>query len=281
MKTLIVYCYKEEYDTITNLAFFLKHGIIHSNNYYYVFLINNMVCSLDLQETNTIRIFNRNENEYDLPSYKWFIQTMIQESPTYFDQFGTFYFLNSSCIGPFLPTIVEANWIELFNKKLEKTDLIAPIVEFPPDSHGFTMIGIDTTLNVPFLHSYMFGTNASSFPLLKNLLLEIDSVQQSISINYERKLTSEYLIHGKKIQSLLIAFSQIDINDKSIWNYKLWNKNSITCYEVPENYFGIDINPLEVIFIKNVRKVHSYRNFYASGISRYLYTTLVNYINWY
>ena len=281
MKTLVVYCYKEEYDTITNLAFFLKHGVVHSRNYHYVFLINNKICSLDIEETSSIRVFKRSQNEYDLPSYKWFIETMIKESPEYFDQFGTFYFLNSSCIGPFLPTITESNWIELFNKKLEKYDLIAPIVEFPPDSYGFTLLGISSNLNVPFLHSYMFGTNASSFNLLKNLLLGINTVDQSTIINCERKLTSEYLIHGKKIHSLLIAFNNIDINDKSLWNYKLWNKNTVTCYEVPENYFGIDINPLEVVFIKNIRKVHSFRNMHVSGISRYLYTTLMNYITWY
>jgi hypothetical protein len=206
---------------------------------------------------------------------------MLKASPNYFDQFGTFYFLNSSCIGPFLPTITDSNWIELFNKKLEKYDLIAPIVEFPPDSRGFEMLGLESKLNVPFLHSYMFGTNASSLYLLKNLLLEINSSEQSVSINYERKLTSEYLIHGKKIYSLLIAFKQVDINDRSVWNYKLWNRTPVTCYEVPENYFGIDINPLEIIFVKNIRKIHSYRSIYVSGISKYLYTTLINYITWY
>ena len=167
MKTLVVYFYKEEYDTITNLAFFLKHGVIHSDNYHYAFLINNLVCSLDIPETNTIKVFKRSQNEYDLPSYKWFFETMLKESPSYFDQFGTFYFLNSSCVGPFLPTIVESNWIELFNKKLEKYDLVAPIVEFPPDSRGFEMLGLQSNLNVPFLHSYMFGTNVACIYLLK------------------------------------------------------------------------------------------------------------------
>jgi len=281
MKTLVVYYYKEEYDTITNLAFFLKHGVIHSSNYYYAFLINNMVCSLNIEETSTVKIFKRSENEYDLPTYKWFFQNMLKESPTYFDQFGTFYFLNSSCVGPFVPTIIELNWIELFNKKLEKYDLVAPIVEFPPDSRGFEMLGLESSLNVPFLHSYMFGTNSSSVHLLKKVLLGIDNLELSNGINYERILTSEYLIHGKKIHSLLIAFHQVDINDSSIWNYKLWNKTFYTCYEIPENYFGIDINPLEVIFIKNIRKINGIHNIYSSGISRFLYTILNNYISWY
>ena len=95
MKTLVVYCYKEEYDTVINLAFFLKHGLIKSNDYYYVFLINNMECSLDIEESDTIRVFKRIQNEYDLPSYKWFFEMMLESSPTYFEQFDTFYFLNS------------------------------------------------------------------------------------------------------------------------------------------------------------------------------------------
>jgi len=276
MKSLIVYYYKEEYDTIINLSFFIKHGIVHSSNYHYVFIIHNGLCSIPIPESTTIQTYTYKEYDYDLSSYKWFFKMMLEKNHIYFNQYKTFYFINSNCIGPFLPTITESNWIELFNKKLERYDLIAPIVEFPPDYHGYNIHGIDTTLNVPFLHSYMFGTNKESLDILKKILFEItDSV---MNITNERRLTSEYLLQGKKIHSLLMAFKNIDINDSSIWNYKLWNKNTLTCYEVPENYFDIDVNPLEVIFIKNICK-NSHRNY--STISNYLYKIIINYISWY
>jgi hypothetical protein len=278
MKSLVVYYYKEDYDSITNLAFFLKHGLLHNPLYHYAFIVRNNVYSLPIKESSTIKIYNYKESDYDLASYKWFFKMTLEQNPFYFNQFKTFYFISSNCIGPFLPTITSSNWIDLFNKKLETCDLIAPIVEFPPDYYGYSNHGIDTTLNVPFLHSYMFGTNSSSLDVLKKVLLGVND--SKTSINYERRLTSEYLLQGKKIQSLLMAFNKININDSSIWNYTLWNKSTLTCYEVPENYFGIDINPLEIVFVKNIRKA-SNRNSNVSGISSYLHKILLNYINWY
>ena len=32
-----------------------------------------------------------------------------------------------------------------------------------------------------------------------------------------------------------------------------------TCYEVPYNYFGIDVNPFEIIFVKNIRNINETR----------------------
>lgn len=281
MKTLVVYCYKEDNDTIINLSFFLKHGVIHNPDYYYVFIVNNMKCSVPIQESNQIRVYKRNENEYDLYSYKWFINHILATEHSFLYMFERYYFANSSCIGPFIPPIVELNWIEIMNKKLEAYDLIAPIVEFPPDSKGYNYIGINTSLNVPFLHSYMFGTNNQSIDILIDVLINARDPTQDNVIMLERILTSTFLLRNKKIYSFLLAFKNIDINDMSIWDYKLWNKSSKTCYEIPENYFGIDVNPFEVMFIKNIRKNHAYRASSISGISNIINSFLNNYTIWY
>ena len=40
--------------------------------------------------------------------------------------------MNSSCLGPILPTYSLKNWDEIFKYQLNDAHLIAPILEFPP-----------------------------------------------------------------------------------------------------------------------------------------------------
>jgi hypothetical protein len=269
MKTLVVYYYDETSITLTNLAYFFKHGIIRHEDYMYFFIINNSLCSINFHEETNIKIIKRVENDADLVSYNWFFEKM---DPLFFKDFERFYFISSICIGPFITPIVELNWIELFNKRLESCDLLSPVIEFPPDTKGYSILGIESQLNIPFLHAYMFGTNISSINLLINIFKDFTSNKTESIINYERLLTTKYLLNNKKISSLLLAFKNIDVNDKSLWNYKLWNKNENTCYETSEAYFGLDLNPLEIIFIKNIPK--------ASNISKNLRKQLMNYTVW-
>jgi len=250
MKTLVVYYYDETCTTLTNLAYFLKHGVINNQEYMYYLIINN-ICSIDIEEQVNMKIIKCPENDNDLVSYSWFFSQM---GPSFFTEFERFYFINSICLGPFITPIVESNWIELFNKRLESCDLVAPVVEFPPDNKGYSILGIESHLNMPFLHSYMFGTNGSSIKLLMNIFKDFNSNTTESLINYERLLTSKYILNNKKISCLLMAFKNIDINDKSLWYYKLWNRNEQTCYERTQSYFGLDLNPLEVIFIKHIPK---------------------------
>jgi hypothetical protein len=275
MKTLVVYYYNEDTITINNLAFFLKHGVIDNDIYKYVFIINKSVCSIDLFETDNITIVRNTTDTIDLVAYSNFC---IQQPFSYFTDFKRFYFISSVCIGPFLPSFISDLWIELLNKRLEICDLLAPIVEFPPDTIGYSSLGIDSPLNMPFLHSYMFGTNSSSIKLLLNIFKNFTTPSIENSINYERVLSTKFILNNKKISCLLLAFKNIDINDKDIWNYKLWNRNEKTCYEVSESYFGIDLNPLEIMFIKNIPTDN---RVYLSNVSRHLRSQLMNYTVWY
>ena len=273
MKTLVVYYYNEDPITINNLAFFLKHGVIKKADYYYVFIVNNSICSIDISENENLRVLKRPTDDSELVTYAWFL---LQQNNL--DEFNTFYFISSICLGPCLPTITNESWIELFNKRLETCDLLAPIVEFPPDNIGYTALGIDSPLNMPFLHSYMFGTNNSSIKLLLNIFKDFTITSPGNIINYERLLSTKYILNNKKIACLLLAFKNVDINDKSIWNYKLWNRSERTCYEVSENYFGLDLNPLEIIFTKNIPRID---RDYSTNISRHLRSQLRNYTVWY
>jgi len=265
MKTLVTYYYNETPTTLTNLAFFLKHGLINDPNYYYVFIING-TCSINITTTSNITLTTINISN-PLTAYSEYFLSL---DPQYLLDFERFYFINSICIGPFLPTYINSTWIESLNNVLSTCDLLAPIVEIPPDNNGYLLIGIDSDLNMPFLHAYMFSTNNSCILLLLNIFKEFTNPKEEYLIKYERFLTSRYLVNGKKISSLLNAFKNININDKNLWSYKLWNKNNTTCYETQGNYFGLDTSPFEIMFVNNSK----------DNISKGLKEQLINYTVW-
>ena len=78
-----------------------------------------------------------------------------------------------------------------------------------------------------------------------------------------------------------MRFKNVDVNNKQLWNSKFWNITDKSCYEVPNNYFGMDINPLEIVFVKNIRKSHKFRDEQSSNISSNLSKMLNLYISWY
>jgi hypothetical protein len=136
--------------------------------------------------------------------------------------------------------------------------------------------------NIPFIHSYMFGVTRSGFSVVKNVFAQITTDDKTYAVhNTERKLTSAVLVNGHKVSSLLSRFKNVDLNDQTNWDYKLWKgpKNA-TCYEVPGNYFGIDLNPYEIIFVKNIRNANETRSQFSSGISDKLFLEIQNYSKW-
>lgn len=282
-KTCVLYCYYETEDTSKNLEFFVKNGVFDSEKYTYVFIINNNLCSVTFPSYKNMQVLKRSDNETDLQSYKWAITELEKGSASFFQGFSNIYFINSSCIGPFMPTICDKNWIEHFNAVSDGIDLIGPVIEFPPDTNGYDALSIKSDKNIPFIHTYMFGTSAKGFEVVKSVLLGMkpDINKDDIVHIIERKLTSSILTKGYKVKSLLSRFKNVDINNESVWDTKLWSgKNGATCYEIPGNYFGIDLNPLEVVFIKNIRNENATRGAGQAGISDTLSSYLKNYINW-
>lgn len=279
MTTLIVYCYYETDETKSNLDFFLKTGVFDNQEYFYIFIINNSKCSLTFPKFSNIEVIYRTENNCDMMTYNWLIKDKPSE---YFSNYSYYYFVNSSCIGPFMPTICINNWIESMNYFLLNHSMIGPIVEIPPDSNGYSYLNIQSTNNIPFIHTYMFGLTKSGFDIFKNILNKItDTSKMNMVCNIERVLTSSILLSGGKIKTLLSRFNKYDINQEKRWRTDIWNEpGKPSCYEVPGNYYGIDVNPFEIIFVKNIRNSSEVRASKNAGISDILRKQIENYRKW-
>lgn len=262
MKTLIIYLYREDENTKHNLHFFCNQSQ-YDELCDYNLIINNHKCSVKIPDFFKI---HKQENALDFPSYKTFL------NKTNIDEYNNIYFINSSCIGPFMPIYCDQTWYTYLNNMLITHDMIGPVIEMPPPNKNFT--------NNPFIHTYMFGFNKKGIKLFIDLLNKYELFDKDFCIYFERLLSYELIEKNLKIKSLLTLFKNIDINNKKYWNHILWSNSDQTCYEIPYNYHGIDINPYEVIFIKNIRNPHEYRSIDQSGISEMLNKQLSNYQLW-
>ena len=281
-RSLVFYCYKEDPDAKLNLKFFLKHGICDSPLVRYVFIINNKECSVVFPTQDNITVWIREENQYDVISYKYVLAEFSEDS---LKDYNYFFFLNSSCRGPFIPPYLnytekpahERNllWLFLFQQMLKTYDLVAPIIEYP-----FNIIGEEKE-RVPFVHSYMFAVNSKGFDTMLETFKNHTGISAGDGIELERKIGREIILGGGKVKSLLTRFTHINVTDRTNWTDSLWRPNGgQTCYEIPGNYFGIDVNPYEILFVKVIRRSHQYRGEALSGISETLAKQVQAYTEW-
>jgi len=116
----------------------------------------------------------------------------------------------------------------------------------------------------------MFATDNIGLDILKKYKI-FDKVNKhdDLIFNKERLLTSSILLNGYNIKSLLYKYKKFNINN-----------NFFSDPEIPYNYDGIDVNPFEIIFVKNIRNTHNLRLLKNSGISNILDKYLSKYIEW-
>ena len=273
--TLITYVYYETEETKKNLTYFIKNGIINNKSYTYLLIINNYECTVDIPQNIFII---KKENSYDLEAYN------VIFNQKYFNikDYKYFIFINSSCIGPFIPTYCN-NWITCFTDLInDNVKLVGPIIENNGNYLGYkafinfnSNINIDNLYsdNVPFIHSYMFVTDDIGLSLLKkyNIFEKVTSKYELITVK-EYLLSSCILYNNYNIKSLLLKYKNINWLDK--------NTDYFGDPEIPNNYDQIDINPFEVIFIKNIRNVNEFRNDNIKGISTTLNLYLTKYLEW-
>src|SRR5262249_35200134 len=153
-----------------NLEFFLRHGTTCSEGVDYIFLINDYTCTASIPNLKNIRIVKK-DNSFDLEAYE---VGLSQVDPT---EYRCFIFLNSSCIGPFIPNYIDTPWYKLIAEQFKgRIKLVAPVAEVPPDNYGALCLERHKYINssdtcVPFLHTYMFATDHEALPLLRESVL--------------------------------------------------------------------------------------------------------------
>lgn len=280
-KTILVYYYADYIDSYLNLyTSVINLKLLDSSNLYSIIVYKSIKKIKDKSIIDKFDSHINVEGDSDLHGYYLAIKSIDLE------KYDSYIFMNSSCIGPILPTYFNLDsWETIFTNKLKSYDLIAPIIEFPPigDKYvsnlklNFDLKNLTSLKNIPFAHSYFLALNRNAiFALLESNALPKSEVDKDKAVGiYERLITAVILNNGLKIFCLLRKYSSLDIEKKTISKIieindedHTYDKN-ISDPEIPLfGYFGSDLSPYEVVFFKNIRMPHTHRNNSHSYISK-------------
>jgi hypothetical protein len=182
----------------------------------------------------------------------------LRSAPPGQHRHDAYVFVNSTCRGPFLPAYLAADWVDLVRGKLGgDVRLVGPMLQVASDT------------DLPFVHTYMFAVDADGLDLLASAGVWKEYDKASAVRDFERRVTSTILDAGHNVESFLLAYAGVDWRLSRHHDHRMWTGDrGITCHEVPGNYFGTDVHPLEVMFIKNVRRASAVRGADRSGFAR-------------
>ena len=278
--TLLIYFYADYFDSFLNLYTSVNDlGMLDSQNIYSILIYGdtNKVLDKSILDRFNKKIYLKCRS--DLYGYFKGLESINIES------FDYFILMNSSCIGPILPSYFsKKNWEIVFTKELKKFGLISPIVELPPLDDNYAndlklridLKNLKDLKTIPFAHSYFLVFNKMSIiNILENQALPIKDVNRNEAVGlYERFITAILFNNDFKVKSFLYKYKEISFNKSSFNNLikeflnNNLSENIFIDPEIPyKGNFGSDLHPYEVIFFKNIRFPHSHRGEKQSGIS--------------
>lgn len=239
---LVLYAYYETDNSIKNLKFFLKNGVTDNKDVTFLFIINNNKLSVDMPNYKNVHVLKRNNYGYDFGAYSMALDKIN------IDNYKYFIFLNDTVKGPFIPRYLPKKyWYKLFTNMLsENTKLCGSTKNYDPNgthiqSSSFCTddVGVKLLIDNNIFDLKNYDNEKSDH----NMLINNDKVK--FILKYEIGMSKLFLDNGFKIKSLE---QSENVSDRSkLPNLPLtdvsWNKN----------YYGADLNPIEVMFYKSNR----------------------------
>lgn len=234
IKILITYVYSESERSLLNLEFFIKNGIFNNNNVQYNFIIKGNKCTLKLPNYRNIKLYKMENEGYDFGGYSYSIQMINKKL------FDYYIFLNDTVIGPFVPRYnSKYTWYKNFISLIsDKVKLVGPTI----NRKKYNNIS-------EHVQSMAFGTDNIGLQILleekilnleNNIKIYNPTNKWDFIINFEVGMSGAIMKHGYELAS----FMQSD-------NYNKHLEHGDNHFE--QHYFGITLNPVEIMFVKNNR----------------------------
>jgi len=263
-KVLVLYSYNEDPGNKANAEFFFKYGYVESPNIKFVFLDNGGDASITLPEG--VERIKRANSGFDCCAFKEAAKTFKPSDYAYF------VLMNASVRGPFYPGFIDTStedWITLLtseirgNTKLVGTTVNCRCFEDCPPKPGV------------HLQSMMLMTDHAGMkivfdevlnPLQCDVAPDGEAARLMCIEGYELKMSNVMLDHGYNLRPQTLFWKNHNFQD---WDatrkkcsiqgkYSMHARHGGDTY-YPQNFFGSDLSPLEVLFFKTNRNVGSAR----------------------
>lgn len=248
-KTLIVFAYFETSSSIANLNFFCKKGLFNSNEHDFIFVIQGKKISYNIPVLPNVTILKKANKGHDFGAWGHALNHINT------NEYDYFIFINSTARGPFLPRWVPdtIKWPSLFTDKIkDKYKLVGTTINY-----NVKVTPKDKPFWAPHIQSMFFCTDKTGLKVMieKNIFVVDESGKtklvnkHNLIRNNEVRLSTEFLNAGWELYAMQLSEQS---NRKIYESKKNLNKlHGDICYM--SKYYGITLNPFEVIFIKTNR----------------------------
>lgn len=232
-RTVVIYTFHEIND---NVRFFIKHGLFKSNYIDFVIVCNGLH---KLEVPSYVTYLNRENIGHDFGGWAHAIYNLNLR-----EKYQLFVCINSSVRGPFIPPWSPVkNWVHIFTRLIDyKTKLVGTSL----GSHKYKMhiqsmvlafdqVGLD------------IGISAGIFERNPIMRERWDIIEQK-----EIGFSQHILNAGYKIRPILSAYFNSNVlpNDSIATRIHFTNNS----------YYGTNIHPYEVIFIKDKEGINANRD---------------------
>ena len=247
-KTLILYVFHKVNDAV---LYFIKHGIFKSDIYHFVFICNSLEESLDLVP-KYVTIIKRENKGFDFGG--WSVGLLENDR---YKKYKNFIFVNSTCIGPFVPPYYKDPWCDIFiNGLTDDIKLFGSTINCCGHAE-------DGPQNYSHIQSWIFSTKISTLEfLIEKKIFSVDNfyTDKNLLIKDKEVRMSRIIIdNGWNIGCLMKNYENLDFRNLTNDTHFLSNIDS---GDVSIDYV---IHPYELIFLKINREV------FTRQIPKYFY----------
>jgi len=258
--------YYETESSKLNLQYFLEHGIVPDVDY--VVVINGGKCTVEIPPTITVRRRENTGGDFGA----WGAALAFVDLSMY----THFVLLNDTVRGPFIPRYIPASlsWLDLLTSKLDdRTKLVGLTINyFPWDQTWFREQGPPS--RVLSLQRYMAEAPQAREDLkhVQSMCVGTDSVGIRILLDrgifdispighkdgsVSNAVRKSFIMKHEIGMSQVILKSGYDITALQITENKSIPTGDIHGWYIPARYFGTNLHPLEVMFVKTERYASS------------------------
>ena len=249
-KTVVVYVY---HDYNTNVEFFIKHGLFESNKVDFI-IVNNKnplaskTSGLSLPSSSNVSLMERPNIGHDFGGWSDAIfKNCLSEKYDYF------ILINSTVRGPFLPPWYQVkDWTGLFTRLIDcETKLTG------------TTIGL--VHGRPVIQSMLLCFDRQGLEIgIKDNIFSPNPVQKEkgrVVMENEVQFSLSIANYGYRVRSIMAAYYN------TVFEKPVVTKEPIIEHCMTNGYFGVNIHPYEIIFIKDNRDIN--KNLDIDAVTRH------------
>ena len=245
-KTVVVYVYHQ---FNTNVDFFLKHGIFESDKVDFIIVCNDDKSKpLKLPTCSNVSQMTRQNIGHDFGGWS---DALFKNGLK--DKYDFFLLINSTVRGPFLPPWCQlTDWTELFTR----------LIDFETKLSGTTIGLVD---GKAIIQSMVLCFDRIGLDIaIKDQIISPNPVQKTKErVVNEHEVQFSLSIHkyGYKVRPIMAAYYKTNLSGA------IPTQTHVVDHCMTNGYFGVNLHPYEVIFIKDNRDIN--KNLDINAVTRH------------